>query len=395
MMITAQWKKWHDPTLPLQVEERKIEHPRAYIFMVNVIRNMLGHCGQLMAGADQMELLSKMPMKLGVLKSIRGALMDNGVYVNEIHNCKDIGSFSLEEESWRVVKTLRIASTCQAWRYSHTNRVVLTVHGILHGNNKLLYAGEGQAIKAGGNQNITAVTTPVCGASNSVDRNQRAKFSRYLCWRSMVAVVDEFTEGEHKGLDREIKQLTDLYRKHMRSLQIAQAYTPTVLLDNIEALSINIRYPIMSSQSPAVLEKQLGIDDTNTTGMVLRRFLLIGFGLWNGGVGFDTSTKADLVYLHLVTECGVFLLCHKFCVPYRPNPRTLSVLETHLKNEEQDEEIKRATTLMYNALGTASQCVALLENRSSVFENKLNRILIPHMGDNAACIIQAYLPSFQ
>jgi len=373
-----------------------VDLPRAYVFMRDMLRELLTTKLDERFGADPLNLFAVLPMKLSVLSHIPGALIDSNVFVKELHSCRNIGSIDSTTEKWRVVKALRRAAKAQAYRYSATNRVILTFHG-RHAK-YLLYAGEGQAFKAGGNKIDNAILTPVCGASTTLDCQQRLKFSRYLCWRSLVGLVDQFLDGKKKALKHDLSSINTLYKQYMKDLAIEQRYTTTVFLDNAVALAASIRYPHMADTTAAAvpsLEASLGQDAQNVPGMVLRRFVLLGFSLWRGPSPFKAKEKSDIIYLHILAECGVFLLCHKFGIPYVPNTRTLPLMNRYLEEEERTEDIKKGTTLMYNALGAASQSIALLENRSAIYIEEMERLLTPQIGGNPAFIVNSYLPTFQ
>jgi hypothetical protein len=260
---------------------------------------------------------------------------------------------------------------------------MLTIHGA--NATQLLYTGQGQAIKAGGNKGLQAILTPLYRANKITERGKKG----YLCYRSLVGLVDQFTNGKKNELGNTLERMNTLYARHMQNMHITQIFSESILIDNVIELAVSIRYPICPRvmeleklESSIVMDNSILI--TNRISLVLRRFILLALLI------LAKNRPNVLIYLHIVVECGIYLLSHKFRIPYSPNPQTLSLFDDYVNYTDE----KQVTKLMSEALGCASQCVALLENRSSCYLQQLQTLLVCHVNEKAAYIVQSYIPTF-
>lgn len=359
--------------------------------MRNVLKQIVNLDGSIFL-KHQESLFGAVPMKLAALSYMKSALMDQGIFLPTIHHGRHLGIITAPP-SWKVIPAMQRIAKSHSCRYSATNRVVLTLHGLQ--TSQLLFAGEGQAVKAGGKKMDVyhPPLTPVCGASTIIDSEERVHFSRYLCWKSFVGTAEQFIEPGC-SLEGDLVALQTIYQKHLGSLGTSQSLDPKCFLDNITGYAMSLRYPKMSQALDIDHIEQVLGPAPNKILSILRHFLLTVYGVWNNGRELNLLEDSTVAFCHIFVECGVFLLCHKLTLGYTANPRASIVIDVYLDDTEQDRPQDKTST-MYNALGTASRCLEIMENRSDRFLQCIHDHIAPHIQTKCSLIVQSFLPTFR
>jgi hypothetical protein len=406
LLLCTTWEKWtenqpkQDVKKVKQVFDRKRKlqeiardspnRMQALNFMRDVFARML----QVRNNAfeeHKTALFGSLPMKLAVLEHVKNSLKDEGIFVPMVHEDRHVAS-SMESESYRIVPVFQRLARSYSCRYSATNRVILTLHGI--DASQLIFGGEGQAVKLGGSRKLqyTPPLTALCGASTTIDPGQKVRNGKYICWRSSVGRIEQFIQQDGR-LKNDLTGLQVFYERHFALLGTMQTMTTKCFLDNITAFAMSIKLPRMN-KAPEVAQIEIALGKVhNPMIMVLRRYLLVAFGVWNNGCFMNLADEKTVAFCHILVESGIFLLCHKLTLCYEANARTLGVIDKYLDDHEDSPQVKTST--MYNALGTASHCVEILEHRSIQFLHGIDQNLQVHLSAKCSLIVQSYLPTFR